>query len=261
MKLFAPYWRTIAVTVVQDIHRRPQIAQQISDLLAMSVSDFLSMTQVHTVPFFVLTKKQDVLQRIADACGQSIMVLCREHNNLAAILSCVLLRTSSDVESLVMALLNAVSPEFGNVDCADLLKSEPQSTASELLRAAGENDEIKRPKVSRPLGGSVSVRSNSLKAHQALHFLAEITHGRSVSGRGTARKMDFIGPFFETHVLGIMALLADTINDGKGPQPILEKIRCLGAIGEMIKLAKSHVSNGLPQVRSLRFRFLRSSIK
>ena len=261
MKLFAPYWRTIAVTVVQDIHRRPQIAQQISDLLAMSVSEFLSMTQIHTVPFFVLTKKQDILQRIADACGQSIMVLCREHNNLAAILSCVLLRTSSDLEGLVMALLNAVSPEFRNVDCADLLKSEPQSTASELLKAAGENDEIKRPKVSRFLLGSVRGRSNPLKAHQALHFLAEITHGRSVSGRGSARKMDSIGPFFESHVLGIMALLADTINDGKGPQPILEKIRCLGAIREMIKLAKSYVSNGLPQVRIFHFCFLGSSIK
>ena len=261
MKLFAPYWRTIAVTVVQDIHRRPQIVQQISDLLAMSVSDFLSMTQVHTVPFFVLTKRQDVLQRIADACGQSIMVLCREHNNLAAILSCVLLRTSSDVESLVMALLNAVSPEFGNVDCADLLKSEPQATASELLRAAGENDEVERPKVSRPLWRFVGVWSNRLKAHRALHFLAEITHGRSVSGRGTARKTDYIGLFFETHVLGIMALLADTINDGKGPQPILEKIRCLGAIREMIKLAKSHVSNGLPQVSSSRLCFLGSTVK
>lgn len=87
-----------------------------------------------------------------------------------------------------------------------------------------------------------------MKAYQALHFLAGITHGRAFSSRGTARKRDVIGPFFETHVLGIMALLADTINDGKGPQPILEKIRCLGAIREMIKLAKSHVSNGLPQV-------------
>ena len=252
MKLFAPYWRTIAVTVVQDVHRRPQIAQQISDLLAMSVSDFLSMTQVQTVPFFVLTKKQDILQRIADACGQSIMALCREHNNMAAILSCVLLRNSSDVENLVMALLNAVSPEFGSVDCVELLKSEPQSTASELLKAAGENDDIKRPKVST-LERSMSVRANLWKAHQALHFLANVTHGKSVSGRGTARKINLIGPFFETHVLGIMALLADTINDGKGPQPILEKIRCLGAIREMIKLAKSHVSSGLPQVSSLHF--------
>lgn len=45
-----------------------------------------------------------------------------------------------------------------------------------------------------------------------------------------------------------MALLADTINDGKGPQPVIEKIRCLGAVREMMKLAKGHVCNGLPQV-------------
>ena len=87
-----------------------------------------------------------------------------------------------------------------------------------------------------------------VKAHQALHFLAGVTHGKMSSSRGTARKVNVIGPFFETHVLGIMALLADTINDGKGPQPVLEKVRCLGAIREMIKLAQSHVSNGLPQV-------------
>ena len=46
-----------------------------------------------------------------------------------------------------------------------------------------------------------------------------------------------------------MAHLSDTINDGKGPQPSSEKKRCLGAIREMIKLGKSHISNGLPQVR------------
>lgn len=105
------------------------------------------------------------------------------------------------------------------------------------------------------------MKSNRLKAHQALQFLAKITQGGSVSGRGTARNVDCIGSFFQAHVLGIMALLADTINDGKGPQPILEKIRCLGAIREMIKLAKSHISNGLPQVSSLLFYFLGFSIK
>lgn len=57
-----------------------------------------------------------------------------------------------------------------------------------------------------------------------------------------------IGPFFETFVLGIMAHLADTINDGKGPQPISEKRRCLGGVGAMVKLAAGHISNGLPQV-------------
>lgn len=87
-----------------------------------------------------------------------------------------------------------------------------------------------------------------MKAHKALSFLASVTHGKPGSSRGAARKTETIGLFFETHVLGIMAHLADTINDGKEPQPVSEKVRCLGAVREMIKLAKSRVSNGLPQV-------------
>ena len=49
-------------------------------------------------------------------------------------------------------------------------------------------------------------------------------------------------------MLGIMAYLADTINDGRAPQPTSEKLRCLGAIQEMVKLARGSLSNGLPQV-------------
>ena len=88
-----------------------------------------------------------------------------------------------------------------------------------------------------------------LQAHQALNFVADITHGKAAPSRSSGRKTEVLGPFFETHVLGIMAYLSDTINDGKGPQPMPEKQRCLGAIREMIKLARSHLSNALPQVR------------
>lgn len=156
MKLFAPYWRTIAATVVQDIQRRPQIAQKLSDLLAMSVPDFLVLTQVHTIPHFVLRKKRDIIQRIAEASGQPVMALCREHSNLAAILSNILLQPSTDVESLMSNLLISVSPEFNNVDCAELMKSEPQATAAELLKCAGDDDEAKRPLASNSsaIGGT-----------------------------------------------------------------------------------------------------------
>lgn len=72
-------------------------------------------------------------------------------------------------------------------------------------------------------------------------------HGRPASSRET-RQSETLGPFFDTHVLGIMAILADTINDDRGPQSLLEKKRCLKAIREMINFAKTHVSNGIPQV-------------
>ena len=86
------------------------------------------------------------------------------------------------------------------------------------------------------------------QAQRAINLLAEMALGRTSSGR-TSRKTDCTGSFFENHVLGIMALLADTINDGKGPQPMLEKIRCVRAIRAMIQFAQTRVSSGLPQVR------------
>lgn len=45
-----------------------------------------------------------------------------------------------------------------------------------------------------------------------------------------------------------MAHFSDTINDGVDSQPVSEKLRCLGAIREMLRLARNYISNGLPQV-------------
>ena len=122
-----------------------------SDLLAMTVTDFLRLTQYHTTPFLVLTKKRDILQRVAGACGRSIKDQCMEHNNLAAILAYILLQPSKDTEDMIMGLVRAASSEFDNVDCAELVKGEPMLTASELLKAASEDDDLKRSRVSHDL--------------------------------------------------------------------------------------------------------------
>lgn len=148
IKLFMPYWRTIAPHVVKDLLRRPQVAQHLSDLLSMSVSEFLCLTQVYTVPLLVLTKKRDILQKIADACGQTIMQLCMDHNNMAAILSCILLQPSEDMENVIVALFNAASPDFSQLDHIDIIRAEPILTASELLKAASEDDPSLRTRVS-----------------------------------------------------------------------------------------------------------------
>lgn len=151
MRLFMPYWRTIAPTVVKDLQRRPQIAQYLSDLLAMSVSEFLCLTQVYTIPYLVLTKKRDVLQRIADSSGRTVKALCMDHNNLAATLAFIFLHSSDDMETFIMASFNAVSSEFSNIDCQELVRAEPVITASELLKAASEENNFKKTKVSQIL--------------------------------------------------------------------------------------------------------------
>lgn len=70
-----------------------------------------------------------------------------DHTNMAAILAYVLLQSSGEMESIIMSLLNAVSSEFSNLDCAELVRAEPILTASELLKAAGEDNDVKKAKV------------------------------------------------------------------------------------------------------------------
>lgn len=218
-----------------------------ADLLAITIPDLLVLTQTYTIPYLVLTKRRDILQRIADASGRSSKQLCMEHSNLAATLACILMQTTDDTESIIMTLFTNVSTEFGKIHYTDLLKAEQPLTAAELLKAVKGDDDSSREKVRLRIHAASSANA-SAQVQQALRLLASVTHGRQSSSRGTARKIDAIGPFFEDHVLGIMANFSDTINDGRDSQPISEKLRCLGAIKEMLSLAQNHVSNGLPQV-------------
>ena len=217
-------------------------------MLAFTVADFLEFTQTYTTPFLVLTKKREVLQRIADSSNRSPKQLCMDHSNLAAILACILMQESEDIEGMIMALFANISPEFGKIHYTDLLKAEQPLTAAELLKAATDEDDSGKQKVRLVEIGYPHMTDLFSQAHQALRFLASVTHARQGSSRGTARKTDVVGPFFEDHVLGIMANLSDVINDGRDSQSISEKLRCLGAITEMLKLAKNYISNGLPQV-------------
>lgn len=147
-RLFAPYWRTIAPMVIQDLHCRPQVVQHVSDLLSMTVPELLKETQAFTIPYLVLTKKGDILQKVADACRQSIRTICMEHINMASILTSILLCPSEDVEGMAVTLLRSASSEFDQINCAELVRTEPVLIASELLKVAGDADKYKESKVS-----------------------------------------------------------------------------------------------------------------
>ncbi|KAL9586349.1 MAG: hypothetical protein Q9212_000967 [Teloschistes hypoglaucus] len=240
LRFLAPYWRTLAPTVVQDLQRRPQIAQYLSDLLSMTVSELLRLTQSYTLPYLVLTKKQDILQRVADACGSSIKDVCMDHTNMSSILAYIILRTTSEAEITIMTAFEVISSDFANVNCSELVKTEPVLIASELLKATGDADEATKP-----------------RAYEALNFLTSLVYGRHGTPRGVARRSNFTGSFFENHVLGIMAHLSDIINESKGLQVATDKIRCLKAIQEMMRIAKDNITNALPQISAC----LRSAIE
>ncbi|KAI9721086.1 MAG: hypothetical protein M1812_002567 [Candelaria pacifica] len=231
--MLKPFWRSIGITVVKDLHSRPQVAQYLSDFLGITISELLVLTQTSTLPYLILMRKKDIIERIALArgSGTTIRSMCIEPNNLAAILAVLVVQPSTDIESATMKLFRDASPDFASLELKDLLLSSPILTACELLKAAGDADDTRRPKI-----------------HQGIQHLATTFLRASPQTKGTAKKAHVVGRFFEVHVLGIMAEFSDTINNVGVLQPVTEKERCLKAINEMIKVAKSDISNALPQI-------------
>lgn len=134
--MFSSFWGTIAIEAVKDLLVRPQTTQLMADLLGISVSEFLVLTQSHTLPWLVLFGKSDVIKRIAEARkDKEVWSPCMTPSNLAAILPLLLIQNVPDTETYVMKQFRAISPQFNDLDFTDLLRQEPAWQAS-LIDAA-----------------------------------------------------------------------------------------------------------------------------
>lgn len=71
------------------------------------------------------------------------------------------------------------------------------------------------------------------------------------SSRQNTKETKALVQFFDNNILGIMAQFSNLIDSPKDPQPLSERNKYLGAIEELIFLAKANVSPALPQVIAL----------
>jgi serine/threonine-protein kinase ATR len=154
LELFKPFWSSVATHVVKDLITCPQKAQQLSELLSLSVNELLLLTQTDTVPYMILARKQDVLLRIAQARGLTTAVQelwLQPSKNLAAVLSLLLVQQSPDVEQASVALLQDAAPGFNETDLSALVKLDPILIACEILKHAGDFQDGKKPQVRRTM--------------------------------------------------------------------------------------------------------------
>jgi serine/threonine-protein kinase ATR len=120
-----------------------------ADLLGMSVSEFLVLTQSHTLPWLVLNQQAVVVKRIAEARrAPETSVMCMDPINWCPILALLLVQPVPDMELYVLATLRRAVIGFKESDLTLLIRVEPASTALCLLKAAGEADEGKKSRVS-----------------------------------------------------------------------------------------------------------------
>ncbi|SMR49430.1 unnamed protein product [Zymoseptoria tritici ST99CH_3D1] len=235
LDLFQPFWRSIAVSVVQDLVAKPQKAQQLCELLNMDVSAFLLLTQRETLPSLVLTKKKDIIQRIANARanGSTIRDVCvQPRTNLASIITLLLVQAPvTDAEEVAFSCLVEVDPAFNNTDMNGLVKLDSVLVACEMLKHCGEEAENRK--------------SRAYAAFQTVANINERTPGQ--------RKMNSkraLASFLERHILGILTHFSMILEGGIGAEPTSEKTRCLKAMIEMFELTKGHLTVALPQIRA-----------
>lgn len=233
MEMFQPFWRSIAVSAVQDLPTRPNKTQQLCDLLNTDVDSFLSMTQRDTLPALVLAKKQDIVQRIAHAAGRdSIRNVCLQPiTNLASILAVLLMQSSGDVEDSVFGCLTAVDSAFKDVDLASLIRLEPVQIACELLKLCADETDTRKS-----------------RAYQAFQNFANIEQAAQGQRRAHAKASRAVIALFDKHILGILTNFSTILETG--PDFVADKIRCLKGIEEIFTLTKGNISVALPQIRA-----------
>lgn len=156
-RLLEPFWRTLAFSTVKDMFTQPQTTQMVADLLKTNVTELLLLIQSHALPWLVLHKKKDVIQRFLEARQETLSpsqrgkaemwnMLYLDDTNLSAILSRLLVQDVPDIEEYVTSALNDICPSSSNLK--ELLSTNPVPTTLELLKLSGEGDESMKASVS-----------------------------------------------------------------------------------------------------------------
>ncbi|KAL2181037.1 phosphatidyl inositol 3-kinase-like protein [Thermothelomyces heterothallicus CBS 202.75] len=247
-QLFEPFWGNLAFSVVKDLVTKPQTAQLVADLMQISVSDLLRMLQKHALPWLVLTKKREVIQKIAEARGdKEIWETCMDANNLPSILSLLLIQDAPDIAAHTMSLLGHISPRVNSFELAELLRTDPLTIALELFKAAADASEARKARVGPIRYGRDIKETNSTQVREALTTIALLLADQK--DKDKKKKSQVVGRYLQQHALGLTARLSEVINDPwLMHPPVSEQRRCLGAMEEMIRVCNSFVCIARPQI-------------
>lgn len=150
-QLLEPFWRYLAFSALKDYSNKPKLIQFLAEMMSMNVQELIVYIHGHAMPWLVLTKRRDVIQKIAEVRGEEEpWQPCLDNANLGPILALLLVQEVQDVEDFAMGLLREISPHFDDLTLVDLLQVEPMMTSLELLKIAGDAEETRKPHVSTP---------------------------------------------------------------------------------------------------------------
>jgi len=249
-RLFQPFWPSLAFSVVKDLVSKPQTASKIAELLQLQggVQELLRLLQQQALPWLVLNRKRDVIQKIAEARGETESCEpCLDTINLSSILALLLVQDVPNVAEFSMSLLRAASSQFDNSELVDLLRTDPLLMTLELFKLAADGDEARKARVSlKAWKRMLWIMTDRTQVEVALHTVSTLlTDGKDKK----SKKFHITGRFIEQHALGLASKLSEVITDSLDLHPpAQERRRCLRAMEEMIRVCCSYVCVARPQV-------------
>ncbi|KAF7872002.1 uncharacterized protein EAF02_009107 [Botrytis sinoallii] len=228
-RLFSPFWDSIAIAAVKELLSRPQTAQLMADLLEITVSEFLILTQAYTLPWLVLWRDGKTIKKIASARNEESWRVCTDTANIVHIMALLLVQDVQNIESHTMSVLKFVSSDFEKrgLDFEFLLKMDPSSTFLHLLKVAGYADNSRKSRI-----------------RLALQFLVENVQ----SPDQIRKKNNPMAAFLEQHNLGLVTRISEVVNDTRDEHSSFEKKRNVKAIEEMVTIGKTYTGAARPQI-------------
>lgn len=151
-KLFSPFWRSMSVGVVGQVRSKPQILQSICVMTGTEPADFLRATMCYTLPYMTFMRKHDVLERLRQATpseregGETLLQVLI--SNMSIIIGVLLVQETGEFEKSVMKCFQDVCDEMKNSEFNSIIRSNPISIATEVLKCCGDDDQVRKARVS-----------------------------------------------------------------------------------------------------------------
>ncbi|KAH8201173.1 hypothetical protein TruAng_004641 [Truncatella angustata] len=230
-ELFEPFWKSIAFSATKDLPTKPRSTRLLADLLELSIPEFLRSIQREALPWLVLREKQDAIHEIALArMEQASWQPCLDRNNIGPIMALLLIQEVPDVEANAIALLRKISQHFEGFSLGELILLEPVLIGLELLKAAGEAEEIHKTHI-----------RNAFDLMVKLYYHA--------TGEAKQKKNQLTSIFLTDQVLGLVSSLTEIFNQSPDGRSVLEEQkRAIKAMEELIRMGRKNIRMVRPQI-------------
>lgn len=233
--LFRPFWRTLSVVIAKHLEPRPAVAQLVCELLGMNITGLLHLIEDGAVPYLVVSDQLHILLSLSGSNGTPIeaIELCMRSMVSSKVYALLLAQNYTEPEKQILHLLGKVSSNFPERDLTYWLSIDTSRIACELLKIVSD--------------GSSGKKSTGSKAIRGLQFFSQLMLRKQTSS-SSIRRSDALPAYLERTGWEIVTILLSEFDDSAAREMVVERRRCLRALGLISQLGQGRANFALPSI-------------